>query len=215
MVPQGCIQDSRVARIHAEICCTRIGADFQNMFPAFAAIRGAKNAAFFIRSPDLALNCNECDVGIGGVDFNLRNLTAFFQADVLPGLACIGGFPDAVATAGGHAADRCFAGADIKDVVVRFGNRHRADGANFEIVVGKVFPGGTRVLCLPYTTAGRAHVIQQRIVRHAGHRRHPPATIRADQAPLEALEQGRIHRLAGAGERRPGQQGQHNQQGSI
>ena len=47
------------------------------------------DAAIFIRSPDLALNGDESDVGIGGVDFNLRNLTAFSQAGVFPGLACI------------------------------------------------------------------------------------------------------------------------------
>ena len=193
MVPHGRIQDSGIGGIHAEIRSAGISADFQDMFPGFAAIRGAENAAFFVGSPDLSLNRDKGDVGIGGVDFNLRNLAAFFQAGVLPGLASIGGFPDAVATAGGHTADRRFTGTDIKDIVIRFGNRHRADGAHFEVVVGKVLPGRTRVFGLPNTTAGRAHVIQHWIVRHAGYCRHPPAAIRADQAPLEAFEQGRIH----------------------
>src|SRR5262249_60007322 len=115
------------------------------------------------------------------------DLPGVLQAHVLPGLAGVGGLPDAGAVRD-VAADGLLAAADVDDVRVRLADGDGADGAAEE-AVGDVLPGGAAVAGAPDAAAGGAEVEQQRLAGHAGDGRRAAAAERADQAVAQPPEQ--------------------------
>ncbi len=114
---------------------------------------------------------------------NAPDLPGVAQTNVLPRFARVGGFIYAVAVRK-IAAHTGLAHADVNDVGIGIRHGNRADRAGFEIAVGNVFPIDAAVFGFPHTAAGAAEIINQRLIRHAGHRRRAAAAKRADAAPL-------------------------------
>ncbi len=111
------------------------------------------------------------------------------QPHVLPRPAGVGRLPDAVAVR--HvAADRLLAAADVDHVRIPGANGNRADRAAEE-AIGDVPPRAAAVLGLPYTAAGRAHVVGLTVGGNPGDRSAASAAVRADLAPFERGERSR------------------------
>ena len=85
------------------------------------------------------------------------------------------------------AADVGLAGADVDDVRVGRGDGDRADRRD-RLVVEDRLPVDAAVVGLPDAAGGRGRVVGERIARHAGDPRDPPAGRRADRAVVQAGE---------------------------
>ncbi len=96
-----------------------------------------------------------------------------FQAHVLPGLASVHGFVDAVAD-GDVGADVGLARARPYDLGIRRRHAEGADGVCV-LIVEDGPPGDAAVLGLPETARRRSGVVGEGIAHHARDRRHPVA----------------------------------------
>ena len=176
------------------------------MFPAIATVGGTKNTAFLIRAPDLPLYGNPGNVWIGGMDFYTCNLATIFKADMIPGLASIGGLPHAVTGTRGHAADGCLASTHVQHVVIGLRYCDRTDRTDFEKLIRDILPGRPRVFSFPHATAGGPHVVQHRLVRHTRHRGHTTTPVWADHPPFKTFNSGVIRAGIIFSKYRPGRQ---------
>src|SRR5207253_6272450 len=79
------------------------------------AVNGAKDAALGIWTIRMAKRRNQHAVGIFWIDDQLADRPRIAQADVLPGLAAVNRFVNAV-TMGGVATNAAFTGSYIDDV---------------------------------------------------------------------------------------------------
>ena len=104
-----------------------------------------------------------------------------------PGPSAVGAAVDAVAD--GDVAPRAGgAGPDVDDVGIGWRHRHRADGADREVVIGKVRPRDSGVDGLPHPATGRAQVEHVGLVRDPGDRRHSPAARGPHHPEVNVLE---------------------------
>jgi len=69
----------------------------QDFLECLAAVGGAIHAALFVRPIRMTGNGGKNFIGIARINGELRNLLALAKAKMRPGLACVGGFVDAVA----------------------------------------------------------------------------------------------------------------------
>ena len=111
---------------------------------------------------------------------------AVLLPDVLPGLAGVGGFVDAVAGLD-VAADVGLAGADVDDVGIGRGDGEGADGLG-GLVVEDRLPVDAAVAGFPDAARGNGGVIGERIAGHTHRTRHPAAGGWADAAIIDRLE---------------------------
>ena len=103
----------------------------------------------------------------------------------------VGGLVHSVAV-GDVAAQAGFAGARIKDVVVRVGNRDGADRGNALLIEGRR-PGHAAVGALEDAAGNRAEVIRVGIAGHAGDSEDAPAAKGSDLAPLHAPDEAWVN----------------------
>ena len=75
--------------------------------------------------------------------------------------------------------------ADVHDVRIRLRDGDRADRSGSEKAVRDIRPDRASIVGLPDASAGRAHVVDKRLARDAGNRRHTASAIRADAAPAQ------------------------------
>ena len=99
----------------------------------------------------------------------------FFEADVGPGGAGVGGFVDAV-------AGSLLAGADVDDFGIRGSDGDRADGGDVLLVEDRE-PDFTCVGGFPDAAAGSGHVVGGWVAGDAGDAGDASGAVRADEAP--------------------------------
>src|SRR5205807_1010423 len=162
----------------------------QHPLPAPAAVAGAEDASFVVGSEHVPERGHECDIRVAGMDDDRANVTRIAQPDMLPGLAGVERFVDAI-TVGDVATRTGLAGAHIDDIVIGVGD---CDGANRcdLLLVEQRLPGNPGVGALPYTAGHRAEIPRRRVARDSAHRDDSPAPERSDLTPLHATEQIRI-----------------------
>ena len=175
----------------APVCASTL----EYLLPGRTAVHRAVNAAFLTGTPDLPLYADVGNIAILRVNLDARYLARVRQADVGPGVAGVGRLVDTVAVTRRHAANRFFTRPYINDVGIGLGDRDGADRANIKVLVRDVFPTASCVFGLPDATACGAHVIELRVVGHAGHGRHSPAAIGPDHPPLHNVEEFRVDSL--------------------
>ena len=121
-------------------------------------------------------------LGSAGIDKDVGDLHRVFEADVLPGLAGIGGLPHAVAKA---AADGV-AGAGIHDVGIGWSDLDGADAIDARLLIEDGKPGHAGAGGLPDAALGRAHIEHAGLADDAGDRGDASAMEGPDVTPLEA-----------------------------
>ena len=112
--------------MHLDVNDACLIVDEEYLLPALAAVDGLVETSILAGPVEPAQCADVDDVGILGVDFNAADLKALGESHVLPGLAAIGRFVDAVAV-GDRVARVIFAGADPDDIAVRRSNAHVTD----------------------------------------------------------------------------------------
>src|SRR5437764_8742200 len=132
---------------------------------------------------------NVNNVGILGGHKDCAGRVCFAQPGILPRFAGIDRFVNAVAW-NNRVADVGFAGADVKDLRIRWRHRYRADaGAGpRQLAISDVFPFGT-VRTLPNATANGSGVKEVPVSRDAGHGDHSPADVAPHATPFELAYQ--------------------------
>jgi hypothetical protein len=116
----------RVGRIDDQIRGADLVVHEEDFRPGPAAVDGFEDAAVGVLAPRLAHRRDPGDVGIARVENDAVNALGLVEAVVLPGLAAVDGFVDAVAD--GHGVARiAFTRADPDDVGTGLEDRHRAD----------------------------------------------------------------------------------------
>src|SRR5262249_33643032 len=156
----------------------------QDRLPGPAAVGGAVDAALLARAERLAEHRGEGDVRVFGMHDHGADLPLVLP-HLLPRLAGVGRFPDAVADLD-VAANVGLAAADVHDVGVR---RRHGDGAGAGQldVYRDGLPGVAAVLGLPHAAGGRGGIIDVRIAGHAAGAADAAAGGGADVAELEFL----------------------------
>ena len=149
MLPHRRIHDSRVGRVHGEICCARLIVNLQNRFPGISTICRSINASLVAGSPDLTLHRRINEIGIGRVHNDPSNLTCVLESYVFPGFAGIGRLVHAVAVAGCDTANRSLTCSNVDNVFICFGHRDGANGTDTKVAIRYVTPGVSRVIGLP------------------------------------------------------------------
>src|SRR5205085_6909428 len=97
------------------------------LLPGGAAIERAKEAALGVRAVRMAEHSDKNAVGIARINGDGTDLLAVAQAEMLPGLAGVGGFVDAIAGREVGAA-QSFAAAHVNNFRIGGRDGQRADG---------------------------------------------------------------------------------------
>ena len=117
------------------------------------------------------------------MDADFGDVLRLAEADVLPRLARVGRFVDAVAGLD-VAANARLARADEDDVRIRFRHGDRADRRTRDLAVGHRRPRLAAVRGLPQAAASGAEIAFLRPLQGTGHRQRAAAAVGADAAPL-------------------------------
>src|SRR5690606_15947197 len=139
------------------------------LLPGLAAIHAAEDTALLVRSPGMAKGRHVDDVRVVGVDGDVTDVAGVLQTHVLPGLAPVGGFVDAV-TVRDVAADVRLAGTNVDDVGVRLRDGDCPDGRGVQVAVGDVEPVCATVGRLPDTATDTTEVERRFFRRVTGNR---------------------------------------------
>src|SRR5579871_5309848 len=97
------------------------------------------------------------DVGILRMHANRADVQSVFETHILPGLARVGGFINAVAVRR-VAADVRLAHADVNDIWIGFRNSDGAHRSGFELAIRNRLPGYAAIDGFPNSAAGGAEV---------------------------------------------------------
>ncbi len=204
-VPDGGVENVGVGRVEAEIDGAGAIVAKEDFGPGLAAVFRAEDAAFLVGAVGVAERGDVDDVGIRRMNANAGDGLRVAEPDVLPGLAGVDGFVDAVAL---HdiAAELGLAHADVDHVGIGGGDRDGADGRALELAIGDGPPGEAAVGGLPKSAAGCAEEILERPGGTAGGGDGAAASRRPDATPGEVAEDGRVvgrgcRKYAGAQER--------------
>ena len=127
-------------------------------------------------------------VRVLGMDPDPGHVARVRQADVLPGLAAVGGLVDSVAV-GDVVADAALAGPYVDHIGVGVGYGHRTDRGGLEVGVGHVPPVGAGVGGLPDAARDRAEEERGRLVWVPRHGNHATASEWADAPPSHHVTQ--------------------------
>ncbi len=155
----------RIARVEGDVDATAVVVLVEGPLPALAAVDGAKDSALRIRAERMTERGDEHDISVLRIDNHLADGAGIVQAYILPGLAAIDSFVDAIAL-GRVAANAAFTGADVNHVRVRGSDRNTADRRRRLFIEDRI-PGHGSVGGLPHTATGRAEVINVGIAGNA------------------------------------------------
>ena len=181
--PGAGVEDARVVRVHLDVHHAGALGEVEHLLPGGAAVQGAEDAAVLVRPEDVSERRRVGDIRIGRMDRDGADLAGVPQADVLPGLAGVGGAVDPVAH-GDVAARAGRPGSDIDHIRVGGRHRDRAHGAHAEETVGHIRPVVAGVPGLVHAAAGAAEVVGQRIAGDPDRRGGAAAAGEADGAEL-------------------------------
>ena len=193
MIPHRRVQNARVRGVHRQVAraAERVLA-LQQLRPRLAAIRRAVNAAITRALPAITLHRDIHHVGVARVHAHGRDLPRGGEADVGPGAPLIGALVHAVAIRRRLASDRMLSHAHVDHVLVAGRHRDRAHRPRLEEAVGDIAPAVAGVVGAPQAAAGIAGHVRERL-RRQSHRRHRSAAAeRADVAPRQRRERGRV-----------------------
>ena len=201
------VDDVRIARLELDVHRADAVGEEEDLAPRLAAVGRLEDAPVGVVLEGVALRRHPHGVGVGRMDAHAANLTGVAQARERPGLAGVGGLVDAAA--GGHVAAHIVGtGAEINDVRIGIGDRHRTGRPERHLAVGDRVPRLAAVGGLEQAPAGDTHIEGARLGRDARDRRDAAAAGGADEAVFEAVEERRIdaghHAGHGRGGRRRG-----------
>src|SRR5262249_12467058 len=139
----------------------------ENLLPAFAAVLGAEDAAFLVRSVRMPERRDVHEIGFGGMDTDARDGRRVMEAHVQPRLSRVGRAVHAVSL---HdvAPKLGLATADVHHIGIGGSDGNRADRRAFDLAVGDGPPVESAIDGLPESAASGAEVI---LVRSAGRAR--------------------------------------------
>ena len=126
------------------------------------------------------------DVGVLGVDPDAADVLGVRETEVLPALAAVRGFVDAV-SGREIPAQTALSHSDVDHVRLGRGHGDRSHRARFEEAVGEVSPRPPAIGRSPYASAGGAEVERHELSGVAGHRDDPAGSMRTYQPPLHRL----------------------------
>ena len=192
-LPHRRVEHVRIRPIDAHVNRRRLVVPIEHLTPRLAPVGALVHTALPTRHGELAERCDPDDVGIGGVDADLRDPVRLAEPHVRPRLAGIGALVDAIA---GHdvAANARFAGANEDDVGIRLAHSHRAHARRRDLAVGHRRPVLARIDRLPESAAHGTEIRFAFPPLHAGHRDRPATAIGADVAPPVAGQQHGVRR---------------------
>ena len=113
-------------RIHGDVADAGIVVDEENVCPRSAAVRCFIDAAIFRRTPEVSFGSNVHDIRIDRTDHDASDVHRLVQSHVLPRVAAVGRFVNAVAPRRALAIVR-FAAADPDDRWIRWRDGDVAD----------------------------------------------------------------------------------------
>ena len=127
-LPHGGEERIGVIRVKGQAGTAGVGVDEKDAIPGLAAVFGAIHAAFLLGSGGAADGAGIDDIRILRMHDNASNTPGFIESHVLPCLAGVDGFIDAIAHKVGVADDPGLAGAGPYNFRIGGGNGERADG---------------------------------------------------------------------------------------
>ena len=136
-MPRGSKQKLRFGGRHCEVGNANLGAEVEDSRPVGSSVDGLINAAFGIRSVDMAERADVNDIRILRVDHDFADLARVFEADMGPGCACVSGFINAV-TGGKVFANVGLAGPGVDNPGVRWRCGESANRADVLAVEDRV-----------------------------------------------------------------------------
>ena len=198
MIPHGRIQNTRVRGVHGEITRATEGVlSLEDLRPRLAAVGGAIDAAITRTLPAIALHRDVHHIGVTRMHTHRGDLSRAGQSHMAPRAPLIGALVHPVAVGGGLTTNRVLTHPHVDHVLVtgRYGNGAHRPG--LEESIGDVPPVMPGVVGTPQATARIAGKVHQRL-RGNTHRRHgTTATERADIAPRQRRQGGRVPRRSG------------------
>src|SRR5262249_37241796 len=169
----------------------------QDLRPVGSAIRRLEETALRVRTVGVP-ECGDIDdVRVMRVDLDAPDLLRVAQAHELPGMAAVARAVHPV-TLGDVRAHVGLAGSHEDHARVRWGDREGADRAYGHGVEDRL-PGAAGIESLPDSSVDRSEVEVVGLAGDARDGQHAPASERTDEAPLEILKQGGIHRTGESG----------------
>ena len=203
-LPDRCIDHTRIVGVHGQVDGARPVAFVEHLFPGIPAVAGPEDAALIVGSKRVAQGSHVHQVRVLRMDPDPGHVARVRQADVLPGLAAVGGLVYTVAV-GDVVADAALAGPYVDHVGVGVGYSHRTDGRSLEVRVGHVPPVGAGVGGLPDAACDRPEEERGRLIRMPGDGDNPAAAEGPDAPPshdvaqVVGLDAGpQRHRLVGS-----------------
>ena len=200
-MPHPGVEYARVGGVHRQVRRARVRVHLEDELPGLAAVFGAIHAALRVRCPDLALDGDVGEIGVGRMHLDLGDLAGLRQPHERERLARVRRLPEPLALRRRHAADRRLAGADVDDVRIRGRDRYRADRADGNLLIGDVLPGLAGIAGFPNAASRCPHVVELVVARHTVHRGNAPPAPWADEPVFQAVEQSFFNGI-GVGETR-------------
>src|SRR5207249_9068616 len=154
--------------------------------PRFAAVSGAKNSALLIWTKSMTQGRNENHILISGIGNQRADLMRVLEANVLPCFSPVDRFENSGAVRG-IAANRCFAGAGVNYIVIRWRDCDRADRGN-RLLVEDWNPVRAAVGRFPDSARDRSEVIRVRLANYTFNCQCAPAAKRTDLSPTHSVE---------------------------
>ena len=190
-LPHRRVHDVRIGAVNGDVDGGRPVVAIQHTLPRPAGIAALIDAPLRTRRAVLAERRDEDDVGIGGMNADLRDAVRLAEPHVCPRFASVHAAVDAIAR---HdvPANAGFAHADEDFVGIGFRDRNGAHGRAAHLTVGDGRPVLTAIRGLPQSAADGAEVRLLGASLHAAHRNRSAAAIGADVPPAVALQQGGV-----------------------
>ena len=135
---------------------------------------------------------NENHILISGIDNQRADLMRVLEANVLPCFSAVDRFENSGAVRG-IATNRCFAGAGINYIAIRWRDCDRADRGN-RLLVEDWNPVCAAVGRFPDSARDRSEVIRVRLANYTFNCQCAPAAKRTDLSPTHSVEQLFINR---------------------
>ena len=183
--------DTRIVRVHRQICGAGRLIPEKHALPRFAAVGRAEDSTFRAVAEDIAQCGDIYHVWIRGMNPNARDVLGGLQAHVRPASSPVRGAVDPVS--GGYVASRAGL-ARAREYHGRVGRRYGdcPDGGRRKVAVRDIPPIRAAVVRLPHSP-GTGPEIEGRLLRWmAGNRDDSAAAVWPDVAPSEGAKKGRI-----------------------
>ena len=189
-LPHRCVHDARIGHVDRQVGRAGAVVQKQHLLPRGATVGGAEYPPIGRRAEGMPERRDECDIGIGGVHAQRRDLLRIGQTARRPRLPAVGRAIHAGAVREVFTG-LAFARTDPDHVGIAGRHSNRANRREVGLAVGEIFPRLTRIRGLPHAAVHGAEIEDQGLGGIAGHGRRSTAAGGADVAPAQRLE-GRV-----------------------